>query len=64
MCWITNSTKRKQRKIEKSKFQNFILKYDVIHDALKLVCNKNLRRPRNFGDMGFFGDICAGRNLD
>ena len=25
--------------------------YDVIHDALKVICNKNLKHSRNFDDM-------------
>ena len=35
-----------------------MLKYDVMqHDALKVICNENLKRPRNLGDIGSFGDI-------
>jgi hypothetical protein len=26
-------------------------------DALRVICDKNLNRPRNFGDFGFFGDM-------
>jgi hypothetical protein len=44
MCEITNYTKCK-----KVDFGNLILKYDVIHDALKVMCNKKLQRIRNFG---------------
>jgi hypothetical protein len=29
---------------------NLILKYDGIHDAFKVICNKNLKR--NSGDIG------------
>ena len=36
---------------------NLILNYDIIHDALKVICNKNLKRPRNFGDIGSLGHI-------
>ena len=51
MCWIKYSTKRNQIKIEKIEFRNSILKYDVIHDVLKVICYKKLQRRRNFGDM-------------
>ena len=40
-----------------------ILKYDVIHDALKVICNKNIKCPRIFGDIGSLGDMGTGRNL-
>ena len=40
-----------------------MLKYDVIHDVLKVDCNTNLSRSRNFGDIGKFGDMATGRNL-
>jgi hypothetical protein len=33
------------------------LKYDVIHDTLNLDYDKKLKRPRDFGDIGFFGDM-------
>jgi hypothetical protein len=33
------------------------------HDALEMIYNKNLKRPRNFGGVGFFGDMGTGRNL-
>ena len=52
MCRITNSTERNHIKIKKKNLENFILKYDVIHDALEVMYNKNLKRPRNFGDIG------------
>ena len=52
MSKITYSTKPNQMKIKKGDLGNQILKYDVIHDALKVICNKNLKRLRNFGDMG------------
>jgi hypothetical protein len=38
---------------------NFILQYDVIHDALEVICYKNLKRPRNFGDIASYGNILA-----
>jgi hypothetical protein len=43
--------------------ENLIFKYDVIHDALKLISYEKLKRARNFGDIGSFGDIGTGRNL-
>ena len=43
--------------IEKGNVGNLILKYDVIHDALKLIYNENLKRLDNFDDRG------TGRNL-
>ena len=33
------------------------MKYDVIHDTLIVIRTKNLKRSRNFGDMG------TGRNI-
>jgi hypothetical protein len=56
MCRITYFTKRNQMKIQKSTkvdLVNFHLKYDVI----KVICNKNLERPRNFDDIDKLGDI-------
>ena len=38
-----------------------MFKYDVIPDALKLILYKNLKRHRNFGDIGSFGDMCTRR---
>jgi hypothetical protein len=35
----------------------------VIYNALKVICNENIKRPRNFGDIDSFGDIGTGRNL-
>jgi hypothetical protein len=57
ICKITDSTTRNQIKIKKVDMRNFILKYDAIDDALKVICNINLKRPRNCGDIG------TGRNL-
>ena len=34
-----------------------MLKYDFIYDSLKVICNKNLERPRNFNDIDTFGDM-------
>jgi hypothetical protein len=48
--------------LEKRDLRNKILKYDVNHDALKVRCNENLKRPRNLGDNGSFGDINTSRN--
>jgi hypothetical protein len=39
------------------------LKHDVIHDALRVICNKNLKRLRNFSDIGSFGNMGTGTNL-
>ena len=50
-----NSTKRD--------LGNWFLKYDVIHDALKVILNKNFKHLRNFGDIGSVGDMGTGRNL-
>jgi hypothetical protein len=44
-------------KMNRVDLENFILKYDVIHAALKVICNRNLKQPRNKGDIGLFGDI-------
>jgi hypothetical protein len=32
-------------------------------NAIKETCYKNLKRPRNFGDIGSFNDIGPGKNL-
>jgi hypothetical protein len=44
-------------KILNSRFGNLISKYDVIHDALKVMSDKNLNRSCNFVDGVSFGDI-------
>jgi hypothetical protein len=36
------------QKFKRMNLGNSILKYDVIDDALKVICNKN---PRNLGDI-------------
>ena len=59
MCRITYSTKLNQIKIVKIYLEILILQYDVIHDALEVLCYKNLKRSRNFGDLGSFGLECA-----
>jgi hypothetical protein len=41
-----------QIKVKKVDLGNLILKYDVIKYAIKVIRNKNLKRPRNSGDMG------------
>jgi hypothetical protein len=33
------------------------------HDALKIIINKYLKQPRNFDDIGSFGDMGTGRIL-
>ena len=43
---IKYSAKRSQIKVEKSKIGKFNLENDVIHDALKLICNRNLKKMR------------------
>ena len=63
MCRITNSAKRNKMKIQKSRFGKFNLKYDVIHDALKVICNENFKRPRNFGDMGTCRNLAKNREI-
>jgi hypothetical protein len=32
-------------------------------EAFKVICYKNLKHRRNFGDIGSFGDIGTDRNL-
>jgi hypothetical protein len=49
-------------KFKKVDLGNSSLKYDVIHDALKVICNTNLKRSSNFGDIASLGDMCTGRN--
>jgi hypothetical protein len=39
------------------------LKSDVIHDAANVVLIENLKRRRNFGNIGSFGDMATGRNF-
>ena len=56
-------TERDQIKIQKSKFWEFNLKYDVIHDVLKVIFNENLKRLRNYGDIGFSRDMNTFKNL-
>ena len=31
----------------------------TLFDALEEICKKNRKRPRNFGDIDYFGDIWA-----
>jgi hypothetical protein len=50
-------------KLKKVDLKNLILKYDVIHDKLGVICNTNLKRPRNFGDIGSLGDMGTRRKL-
>ena len=60
MCRIRYSTKRAQIKIFKVDLENAILKYDVIDDAFKVICNNNLKRSREFGDIRYIGDMGTG----
>jgi hypothetical protein len=46
------SNEVKYQNFEKVDFGNLILKYDVINGELKVISNKNLKRPRNFDDIG------------
>jgi hypothetical protein len=39
-------TKRKQVEVEKINFGKFNLENEVIHDAHKVICNRNLRKIR------------------
>ena len=43
-----NTIKQNFRKVDLK--TNF--KYDGIYDVLKLISSENLKRPRNFGDIG------------
>ena len=52
MCIITYFTERNQIQIKKKNLRNLILKYDVIHNALIAICNRNFKLPRYFGDIG------------
>ena len=64
MCRITYSIKRNQILIKKKQIKKFDLKYDVIYDTLKVICENNLERPRNSGDIGSFGDVGTCTNYD
>ena len=33
------------------------MKYNVFHDAAKVICNKNLKRHRKFGHIGSLTDM-------
>jgi hypothetical protein len=59
MCRIKYSTERNPRK--KIDLRNSILKYDVIHGALKVIRNENFKRPLYFGDIGSFANMGIGR---
>ena len=39
-------------KVKKVDLRNLLLNYDVIHEAFKVICNKNIKRLLNFSDMG------------
>ena len=45
---LPNAIKLKFKRVD---LENLIVKYDVIYDALEVTCNKNLKRPRNFGNI-------------
>ena len=45
---IKYSAERNQIKVEKNKFGKFNLKNDVIHDALKVICDRNLKKIRRY----------------
>ena len=59
VCRIKNFTKRFQIQIRKSTLRNLILKYEVFEE----IYDKNLKRPRNVGDIGSFGDMVAGKSF-
>ena len=44
------------QKFEKVNLRNSILENDVIHDALEVIRDRSFERPREFGDIGLFGD--------
>ena len=50
------------KKAKKGNLGNFIMKYNFIHDALKVITNQNLKRQRNFEDIGSFGDMGTSRS--
>ena len=50
-------------RVKKVNLRNLIVKYYVIHDALKVIRNKNLKHPRNLDLIGSFGDMGTGWNL-
>jgi hypothetical protein len=52
-----------QTKIQKRRFGKFNLEKDVNYEALKVICNKNIKRPRKYGDIGAFGNMSTGRIL-
>ena len=52
-----------KNKIIKVNLKHSILKYDVIHDTLKVIFNKNLERLSEFGNIDFFGVIGTGEIL-
>jgi hypothetical protein len=61
---IKYSTKHNQTKIQKTRFLNFNLENDVIHDTLKVICDENLKFRGHFGDIGTFGNMSTGMILD
>ena len=41
-----------------------MLTYDVIHDALRVICHKNLRRLRNLDDFGTGKNLAKKREIE
>ena len=50
MCRIKYSTEPNLGKFKIIDFRNSILKYNIIYDALQIICQKNLIRQRNLDD--------------
>ena len=57
MCRINYSAKRNQIKVKNSKFGKFNLENDLIHDADKVIFNRNFKKK--IGNIGTFADILA-----
>ena len=60
---VEYSTKLNQTKIQTHRSGNSILKYDVIYEALQMMCNKNLKSLRNYSRIGSFSDLGTKRIL-
>ena len=54
---IKYATECNQTQTKRVDLGNSILKCDVIYDALKVICDKNLKRPRNLTILGSLYDI-------
>ena len=48
------SAKRNQIKVKKSKFGKFNLENDVIRDAHKVICNKNIEKIWRYWHCNYF----------